>query len=119
MLVGFVDRLRFFISLSCQLLASSLWTHSSVPVVPAERRAATGQESGAGRRSRSDAGDHSATGPTNLCLWAPAEPRLAGIHEGTQRSAPGATHYLCTTENVVKKKQSARKKTAHLNLNGA
>lgn len=119
MLAAFIDQLRFFISLSCELLASSLWTHSSVPVVPAERRAATCQESGAGRRSRSDAGGHSATGPTNLRLWAPAEPRLAEIHEGAQRSAPGATHCLCTTENVVKKKQSASKKTAHLNMNGA
>lgn len=91
--------------------ASSPCTHSSVPVVPAERRAAAGRESAAGHRSRRGAGGCSATGPTHLCPCAPAEPLLAGTPEGARRSAPGATRCLWTAEKHV-----TALKTAHLNL---
>lgn len=79
------------------------WTHSSVPVVPAERRAAAGWEIEGCCRSRCDAGGRSATELTDFCLHAPAEPQPAGIHEEAQRSAPGATRCPWTADNVAKR----------------
>jgi len=84
-------------------MTSSLWTHSSVPVVPAERRAAADQESEAGCQSGCGAAGCSATEPTNLCLCAPAESLLAETHGGARRSAPGATHWPWTAEKFVKR----------------
>lgn len=57
--------------------AYSRSTHDWVPVVQAARRAAADWESEAGGRSRGDEGGCPATGSEDLCLFAPAEPRLA------------------------------------------